>query len=289
VQIRRALPGFVETMRIPLLRGRGLEPADHQQRHGAIVLSRRAADLYFPGEDAIGKQLGFMFQSMYGADRDFWYTVVGIVGDTPVERLDEKPYGSVYLPVTDPVDNVGNGVQGMAFAVRTTGPPMSLSRAVQAAVSEVNPNVALGRVRSMQMIVDDATARMAFTMLLLLIAGGIALVLGAVGIYGVISYVVGQRTSEIGVRMALGARPYDVSRMVLTQSGTVVGIGLAIGLAGAFALTRLMTALLFQVTPTDATTYTAVTLFLIAVAALASWLPARRAAALDPVMALRRE
>ena len=285
VQIRRALPGFIETMRIPVLHGRALEPADHQQRRPVIVLSRRAADLYFPGEEALGKELGFMFES----NDNLWYTVVGVVGDTPVERLDDKPFGSVYLPVMDPVDHVGSGVQNMAFAIRTAVPPMSLSRAVQAAVNEVNPNVALGHVRSLQMIVDDATARMAFTMLLLVIAGGIALVLGAVGIYGVISYVVGQRTGEIGVRMALGARPRDVSRMVLAQSGMVVGIGLAIGLAGAFALTRLMTSLLFQVTPTDATTYAAVTLFLIGVAALASWLPARRAAALDPVTALRRE
>ncbi len=288
VQMRRALPGYFQTMRIPLLQGRALEPADHQQRNGVLVLSRRAAELYFPGEDPIGKQMSYMFQSMDGS-QGLWYTVVGVVGDTPVERLDEKPYGTVFFPVMDPLRDVGSGVHNMAFAVRTAVPPMTLARAVRAAAAEVNPNVALGHVRSMEMIVDDATARMAFTMLLLLIAGGIALVLGAVGIYGVISYVVGQRTSEIGVRMALGARPRDVSRMVLTQSGSVVGIGLIIGLAGALALSRLLTSLLFQVTATDATTYAAVTLFLLAVAALASWLPARRAAALDPVTALRME
>jgi ABC-type antimicrobial peptide transport system permease subunit len=166
---------------------------------------------------------------------------------------------------------------------------MSIANAVRAAAAQVNPNVALGRMRSLEMIVSAATARMAFTMILLLIAGCIALLLGAVGIYGVISYVVGQRTSEIGVRMALGARPTDVSAMVLRQSGLVVGIGLAIGLGGAFALTRLMTSLLFGVTATDAATYGAVTAFLLSVAALASWLPARRAAALDPLIALRRD
>jgi ABC-type antimicrobial peptide transport system permease subunit len=124
-------------------------------------------------------------------------------------------------------------------------------------------------------------------MILLLIAGSIALALGAVGIYGVISYVVSQRTSEIGVRMALGARPGDVSGMVLRQSGAVIGIGILAGLAGAFALTRVLSALLFQVTATDALTYAAVTAFLVLIGTVASWLPARRAAALDPLTALR--
>jgi ABC-type antimicrobial peptide transport system permease subunit len=177
----------------------------------------------------------------------------------------------------------------MAFAVRTSVPPMSMTTAVRAALREVNGNVALGHVRSMEMIVADATERMAFTMVLLLIAGAVALLLGAVGIYGVISYVVGQRTGEIGVRMALGARPADVAGMVLRQSGGVVVAGLAIGLLGAFAVSRLMTSLLFRVTSTDALTYGAVTAFLFAIAAVASWVPARRAAGLDPVKALRAE
>jgi ABC-type antimicrobial peptide transport system permease subunit len=125
--------------------------------------------------------------------------------------------------------------------------------------------------------------------MLLLLAGGIAIALGAVGIYGVISYVVGQRTSEIGVRMALGARPRDVAGMVLRQSGVVVGAGLLVGLAGALGLSRLMASILFQVTATDALTYAAVTAFLLAVAAVATWVPARRAAALDPTAALRTE
>jgi predicted permease len=284
VHLRRTFPGFIETMKIPVLQGRTHVAADHQQRTGALVLSRRAAQLYFPNEDPIGKQLGFMFDPT----AQNWYTVVGVVGDTPVENLGEKPYGVVYMPAIDPSSDTGAGLHNMAFTVRTTVPPMSLARAVSAAAAEVNPNVALGRIRSMEMIVSDATARMAFTMMLLLIAGGIALLLGAVGIYGVISYVVGQRTSEIGVRMALGAAPRDVAGMVLRQSGTVVGLGLLAGLAGALVLSRVMTSLLFQVKPTDAVTYTAVVAFLVLVAALASWLPARRAAAMDPLTALRK-
>jgi ABC-type antimicrobial peptide transport system permease subunit len=253
-----------------------------------IVLSKRAAELYFPGENAIGRQMTFMFDDER-ADQP-WYTVIGIVGNTAVESLDEpSPYGMAYFPIVDPVDNVGSGVHGMAFAVRTSVPPMSMASVVRTAVGEIDGNVAIGHVRSMEMLVSDATERMAFTMVLLLIAGAVALLLGAVGIYGVISYVVGQRTSEIGVRMALGARPGDVAGMVLRQSGGVVGAGLAIGLLGAFAVSRLMTSLLFQVTATDALTYGAVTAFLLAVAAIASWVPARRAASLDPVKALRAE
>jgi predicted permease len=286
VQWRRALPGYFQALHIPIISGRVHEPADHEQRTGALVLSKRAADLYFPNENPIGKQLGYMFGE---SNADTWYTVVGVVGDTPVESLDEKPFGMVYLPALDPQGDLGAGLHSMAFVLRTSVPPMSLAGAVRTAAAAVNPNVALGRVQSMDMIVSEALARMAFTMLILLIGGGIALLLGAVGIYGVISYVVGQRTGEIGVRMALGARPRDVAAMVLRQSGTVVLAGWITGLAGALALSRFMTSLLFQVTPTDAATYLAVSAFLLAVAALASWLPARRAAALDPLTALRRE
>jgi predicted permease len=288
LQIRRAMPGFFETMRIPLRDGRTFEQADVDQRAGVLVLSKRAAELYFPGEEAIGRQMTFMFDEERREQP--WFTVVGVVGNTAIERLDEpSPYGIAYFPVVDPVGDVGSGIHGMAFAVRTSVPPMSMTTAVRAALREVNGNVALGHVRSMEMIVADATERMAFTMVLLLIAGAVALLLGAVGIYGVISYVVGQRTGEIGVRMALGARPADVAGMVLRQSGGVVVAGLAIGLLGAFAVSRLMTSLLFRVTSTDALTYGAVTAFLFAIAAVASWVPARRAAGLDPVKALRAE
>ncbi len=287
VQIRRALPGYFATLRIPVLRGRVFQPADHQQRIGSIVLTRRAADLYFPNEDPIGQQMSYMFED--GPSKDMWYTVVGIVGNTPVERLDEPAYGIVYVPALDPVDDVGSGVHSMAFVVRTSVPPMSLAGAVRAAAAQVNPGVALGHLRSMDMIVAGATARLAFTMTLLLIAGAVALLLGAIGIYGVLGYVVGQRTSEIGVRIALGARPRDVLAMVLRQSGAVVSAGLVIGLLGALALSRTLTSLLFQVTTTDALTYASVTAFLLAVAMIASWLPARRAAGLDPLTALRQE
>jgi putative ABC transport system permease protein len=151
---------------------------------------------------------------------------------------------------------------------------VGLLSAIRAQVGAVDPDVALARIRTTERIVADGSARMAFTMVLLVIAGGVALVLGIVGTYGVISYLVGRRRSEIGVRMALGARPSEVRRMVVREGARVAGIGLAVGMAGALGLTRLMGALLFEVEPTDAATYAVVGLGLLGVALLASWVPA---------------
>jgi putative ABC transport system permease protein len=286
--MRRTLPGYFETMRIPLLEGRTFQPSDHRQRTNAVVISQAFARAYFPGENPMGRQVGLMF----GENRrttvpdSAWYTIVGIAGDTPVEDLAEaKPYPLIFLP---PLDRVQPGnLHNMSFVVRSSVDPLSLVRSVRAAAAEINPNVALGTVTSMEKNIQNSMSRMAFTMLLLLVAGMAALLLGAVGIYGVISYVVSQRTGEIGVRMALGARPGDVARMVLRQSGGVVAVGLLLGFVAALALTRLMASLLFSVSPSDPLTYAAVTTFLLAAAGLASWIPARRAAALDPTTALR--
>jgi predicted permease len=287
IQIRRAMPGYVRAIGIPLTAGHDLSPVDPAHPTGEVLLSARAAALYFPGKSPLGRQMSFMSVDEHAAGP--WYTVVGVVGDVPTETLDEKPYGIAYFSVLDPSSVVGPQVRDMAFAVRTSVPPMTLARSVRAVATGVNPGVALGHVRSMDAIVSETTVRMAFTMVLLLIGGALALALGAVGIYGVISYVVGQRTHEIGVRLALGARPGDVSRMVLRQSVLVVAAGLAVGMAAALALTRVMASLLFGVTATDAVTYGAVVAFLLVVATAAAWLPARRAAALDPSTALRVE
>jgi putative ABC transport system permease protein len=290
IQIRRSIPGYFETMRIPLLQGRLPLVADDQQRNGSVVISRTFAKQYFPNEDPIGQQLSYFFSEGTDEQTVPWFTVVGIVEDNPERELgEEKTTGLIYLPLLGPVENTGSGIHSMSFAVRSSTDPLALVTAVRGAAAAVNPNVAVASVRSMENVVARATSRMAFTMVLLVIGAGVALMLGAIGIYGVIGYVVGQRTNEIGVRMALGARPGDVAGMVLRQSGFVVLAGIVIGLVGALALTRLMTALLFNVSATDPLTYAAVTVFLLAVAALASWLPARRAAKLDPVTALRIE
>lgn len=289
-QIRRASPNYFETLHIPVLEGRTLREADQQQNNGSVVISRTFARLYFPGEDPIGRQITHWFGEGEDVENMPIFTIVGIVADNPVETLGEtRQFGIIYLPIISPVPNTGSGIHNMAFAIRTSLDPLALVSAVRAAAADVDPNVAIANVRSMDTVVSKATSRMAFTMILLLIAAAVAMMLGAIGIYGVIGYIVGQRTSEIGVRMALGARPVDVAGMVLRQSGTVVLAGLGIGIIGALALTRVMASLLFDVAATDPITYVAVTTFLVGVAAVASWLPARRAARLDPVTALRVE
>ena len=160
---------------------------------------------------------------------------------------------------------------------------------VRQAVWSINPNLPLASVQTLAEILARSMARTSFTLVMLAIAAGVALLLGAVGIYGVISYIVGQRTREIGVRMALGARREDVSRLVLRRGGLVAAVGIAIGLAAAVGLTRLMSAMLFGVSPLDPVTYAAVSVVLAGVALLATYIPARRAASVDPVEALRWE
>lgn len=290
VQIRRASAGYLETMGIPLLQGRDITEAESRQRAGVVLISRTLAREYFANEDPVGQQISYYFGEGEDPEAVPWFTVIGVIEDTPVEELAEsRVFGIAYMPIQGPIDNVGSGIHQMAFALKTSLDPLALASAARSAAAELSPNVAVANLRSMERIVAAATARIAFTMILLVIAATVALLLGAIGIYGVIGYVVGQRTPEIGVRLALGASPGDVSGMVLKQGGSVVLAGLAAGLAGALLATRLMEALLFDVTTSDPLTYAAVTTFLLAVAGLASWLPARRAARLDPAMALRAE
>jgi len=180
--------------------------------------------------------------------------------------------------------------RGLGYAIRSdrTGSPGFLDQ-VRAAVWDVNPNLPMANVETLQHIFDRSMARTSFTLVMLAIAAAVALLLGAVGLYGVISYIVSQRTREIGVRVALGAQHGDVGRMVLVQGLGLAGIGIGIGLVGAAVLTRLMSALLFGVDPVDLATYAAVAAGVAAVAALASWLPALRATRVDPIEALRWE
>ncbi len=183
----------------------------------------------------------------------------------------------------------GGNTRIMQFMVRTATPPLDTVEEIRAAVRSVDPTLAVANVQTMEDVVADDGTEMAFTMVLLAIAALVALLLASVGIYGVLSYVVGRRTNEIGIRMALGARAAEVSRMVVRQGGAVVLIGLAIGVIGALALTRVMEAILFNVSPTDPVTYIGVTVFLLAIGLLATYLPARRAAEVDPVEALRAD
>ena len=222
-----------------------------------------------------------------------WLTIVGIVRNTPVRALTEPTsIPQLYLPMT--VARAGDlpvapDIGVMNYVVRSATDPASLLPTVRGAIKAVNHDLALSQIRTLQDILDRSAAQAEFTMVLLAIAATVALLLGIVGIYGVTSYVVGQRTGEIGVRLALGATPPDVARMILRQGGSVALVGAAVGLAVAVSATRLMSSLLYGVSALDPAVFGATTVLLLGVALVACWLPARRAANLNPLEALRAE
>jgi len=289
IRVNQASPGYFEAMGIPLLEGRPFERRDHEARTGAVVVSAAFARRFWPDTSPIGKRIG------PGVDPQSvpWYTIAGVVGNVRDDGLAGGNIAMVYYPlrglsVTDGSDNE-LAARTMSVAVRADADPLAFAGSVRRAVWTLDPALPLANVRTAESIVADSTAPTAFTALLLAIAALMALLLGAVGIYGVISYVVSQRTREIAVRMALGAQRGSVSRMVVSGALVVTAVGVAIGLAGALVLTRLMHTLLFGVSATDPATYLGVALLLLAVSAAASYFPARRAATVDPIEALRNE
>ena len=280
-------PGYFEALGIPLLAGRTFEPTDIEERNARfVVLSASLAEHLFPREDAVGERVGL---AGFGGE-PAWRTVVGVVGDVNLFSLEgdaDREWPEVfYMPHRA---TMGRNIREMTFVVLGAVPPLDLVEGVREVVRSVDPTLAVAHVQTMEAVVADSGAEMAFTMILLAIAALVALLMASMGIYGVLAYLVGRRTGEIGVRMALGARASDVSRMVVRQGCKVVLIGLAIGLVGALVLTRLMEAILFNVSPTDPGTYAGVTAFLLAIGLLATYLPARRAAGVDPVEALRAD
>ncbi|MDX1394666.1 MAG: ADOP family duplicated permease [Gemmatimonadota bacterium] len=278
-------PGYFRAMGIPLVAGRAFEAADHRDSTGAVVIDEAIAERFWPGEDPLGKRL-YPSQTI---NEDGWYTVVGVVGSTRAREIMEEPEGMIYLPQVGTDDQAWWTTHQTTMTVRTNGDPLALVGGVRAAVADIDPDLALARVSPMQVVLDRATARSELAMLLLGLASVMALVLGLVGVYGVIAYVVSHRRGEIGVRMALGATARDVGAMVLGQAGRIGVLGVAIGLVAAFGLTRLMRAMLYGVAPTDPLTFLAVAVFLIAVTVAAAYIPARRASRVDPVETLRAD
>lgn len=276
----RASPGYFETMGIPVIEGRAFTPNDHRRRLGSVIISRSVKERYWPDTSALGKRIAWgRVQAQ----------VVGVVGDVHDLSLDLSPDQNMYLPLLD-VEGTPNefvSLSGGALAVRTAVEPLSFVSAIRAAIAEVDPDLPMADIRTMQGVVGDSIARTSFTMSLLLLGALIALFLGAVGIYSMLSYVVSQRTPEIGIRSALGATPETVRRMFLSQGMRLAAAGVLIGLLAAVALGRVMLAQLYGVTPTDPVTLFAGSAIFLAVAGAASLLPAARAARTAPLDALR--
>jgi putative ABC transport system permease protein len=280
---------YFKAMRIPIIEGRAFRDDGSATPPREVVVSRAFAKRFWPNESAIGKRI------KNGGPESAWSTIVGIVGDVHNESLTKPVDEIIYLPVlsmAQPTPAQPDSVvadNAMTLTVRARGDAMALFPAVQREIWALDRNLPLVNVRALSDVVGGAMARTTFTLIMIGAAASIALLLGAIGIYGVISYMVSLRTREIGVRMALGAQADQVRRMVVRQGLTLAVIGVGIGLAGALALSRLISSLLYGIAPHDPVTLIGVTLALLGVSALASWLPAMRAARIDPIEALRAE
>jgi len=281
-----ASPGALEALGIPLRRGRFLTEADHANPSAAaVVVSEAFAERFWPGEDPIGKRIA-PSDSPYRP----YFEVVGVVGDVYANSVTDEPAIAVYYPMVPPPETPGFWYGGVSLVVRTaTSSPIALLPAIRRAVEELDPGIPIANAEELETIVARSMSRLSFTLALIALAAGIALALAAIGLYGVISYIVTRRTGEIGVRIALGAQPRQVERLVVGDALRLVAIGLAVGVAGALVVTRLLRGFLYGVEPTHPLAYLAAATLLAAVATAASWVPARRAAKVDPMMALRVE
>ena len=280
VVYRTVGPGYFNTMGIPLVHGRDFTDQDTLDGTLAVVVSEKTAKHYWPNQDPIGKRL----KPGETKSEAPWFTVIGVVKDVRQNDFLAEPKMQMYLSFRQLKDLEAN-----ALVVRTTVDPLSLGNSVRAAVWSVDKDQPVANIDSMEHVVARTVARQRFSMLLLAIFAGLALVLAAVGIYGVMSYSVAQQTREIGIRIALGAKRADVLRMTVLQALKLVGAGLVCGLAVAFVLTRVMASLLFGISATDPLTFISIAVVLLGVALVASYLPALRATRIDPMIALRAQ
>lgn len=274
-----ATPDYFKTMGIPIIRGRYFEERDTADGKQVVIIDQALAAKYWPNEDPLGKRMVFEGTR----DNPNWREIVGIVGHVKHTDLEGESRAQYYIP------HQQRAQPGMTVVVRTTGDPNALASAARNAVRNLDKELPVFRVRTMDQFVADAMAQRRFALLLIGIFAGLALLLAAIGLYGVMAYSVTQRTHELGLRMALGAQAGDVLKLVVKQGMLLAGIGLGIGLVGAFFLSRLMKTLLFNVSATDPVIFTAIAATLAAVALIACFFPARRATKVDPMVALRYE
>ena len=280
-------PDFLKAMGIPLLRGRFISSEDREHSPSIVVIDENFAREFFPNEDPIGKQVNTELMGPLRSE------IVGIVGHTkqtgPADMEASDREGQFYFAIDQLPDRIVQLFPGMLIVARTSSAPLGTVPAIRAALTRSDPDQVPYEFHSVDQLLADSVANQRFTMILLSIFAALALVLSAVGVYGVISYLVSQRTREIGVRVALGAQRGDVLRLILSDGARLAFIGIVIGLAASLGLTRLLAKMLFGVRPADPLTLTAVTLVLTAVAFLACYIPARRAMRVDPMVALRYE
>ncbi|MGH9789366.1 MAG: ABC transporter permease, partial [Candidatus Acidiferrales bacterium] len=298
ITYRQVTPRFFQVMGIPLLRGRPFNEDDHAAAPRVAIVNETFARKLFPNEDAIGKRIWLgPPESLLPADvqalgrrQGFLpfprLTIVGVAGDVRQGGLATPPQPEVCVPHRQAA---GETSRGMLLAVRTNNDPSQLVAAVRSQVWSVDPSQPVANVATMEQRLADSLAQPRFNTLLMTLFAGMAALLAAVGLYGVMAYLVSQRTPEIAIRMALGAQRREIFKLVIGHGLTLTAVGLALGLAGAVVLTRFLATLLFGVTPTDGLTFASVALLFMAVAGLACWIPARRAMRVDPMTALRYE
>jgi putative ABC transport system permease protein len=277
VEIHFVTPDYFDAMRVPVLRGRVFSEQDRAGGRGVVVVTEAAAREIWPDDDPLGKEVGV------GQGDEGYREVIGIVGDVRYNAVDESAFRAAYIPVYQSTRRSG------FHLIRASVDAASLIPSVRQVVRSMNPALPVFDIKTMEERVGDATSSARFSALLLAVYSSVALILAAIGIYGVLSYVVAQRTHEIGLRMALGAERGRILRLVVGRALAMALVGLAIGVVAALGLTRVFVTILYEVQPNDSRTFAAVTGAMALLAFVASYLPARKASRVDPMIALRRE
>jgi predicted permease len=275
-QVAVTSPGYLQTLGIPLVKGRDFSPQDTKASQRVVIVSETFVNSYWPGQEALGKQLNSDLTHE-------WFTVIGVARDSKVNGLNEKPTPFLYLPLYQVYR------ASVLVTARTTSDPLAFGKTVEKTIHELNADLVVFDITTLELREQLASFPQRVAGTFVGAFGLLALVLAAVGIYGVTAYTTRQRTHEIGIRVALGASKRDILRLVLGHGLRLTLLGVAIGLALSFGVTRFLTSMLLGVTSTDALTFSTVALLLIAVALFASFIPARRAMRVDPMVALRYE